>query len=335
MSEPGRALVTGGAGFIGSELVAQLIASGWDVVVLDNLVTGRWENLDGIALKADGKVTGDVRDAALVALLTSRVDTIFHLACRGVRFSLHSPRETHEVNAGGTLTVLDAARHAGVRRFVHVSSSEVYGAAGDTPLAEDGPTFPTTAYGASKLAGEAYARAYHGCYGVPVTILRPFNSFGPRSHHEGDSGEVIPKFVLHALAGKQLTIFGSGSQTRDFCYVSDTARGIRHAATMAGALGETINLGSGIELSIRDLAQAVLAAVGDGRASLRFDADRPSDLSRLHAATEKARRLLGFSPTVPFSEGLHRLIDWYGRDPKQAEILLRQDIVRNWEPLND
>jgi UDP-glucose 4-epimerase len=138
---------------------------------------------------------------------------------------------------------------------------------------------------------------------VPVIIVRPFNSFGPRSDHEGDAGEVIPKFVLRALAGQQLTIFGDGEQTRDFCYLSDTARGIVLAATADEALGETINLGSGSVLSIRDLAQAVFAAVADDSASLRFDAVRPGDLHRLCAATDKARRLLGFSPTVSFSEG--------------------------------
>ncbi len=334
MSEPGRALVTGGAGFIGSELVAQLVAGGWEVVVVDNLATGSWQNLDGLGLTDDAQITGDVRDAALLARLMAGVDTVFHLACRGVRFSLHSPQETHEVNATGTLVVLEAARHAGIRRFVQVSSSEVYGIAGDPPMREDGPTLPTTAYGASKLAGEAYARAYHRCYGLPVTIVRPFNSFGPRSHHEGDAGEVIPKFVLRALAGQQLTLFGDGGQTRDFCYVTDTARGIIMAATVAGVVGETINLGSGSELSIRDLAQAVLAAVGNESASLSFDAARPGDLPRLYAATEKAQRLLGFRSSIAFNEGLARLIAWYGRDVKLAEKRLRQDIVRNWDPVH-
>jgi UDP-glucose 4-epimerase len=331
MSEPGRTLVTGGAGFIGSEVVAQLVTGGWDVVVLDNLATGRWENLDGLGLAADAKNTGDVRDTGLLARLTAGVDTIFHLACRGVRFSLHSPRETHGVNATGTLAALDAARHAGTRRFVHVSSSEVYGAAGDPPMREDGPTNPTTAYGASKLAGEAYARAYYHSYGLPVTIVRPFNSFGPRSHHQGDAGEVIPKFVLRALAGQPLTIFGDGEQTRDFCYVSDTARGIVLAATVDEAVGETVNLGSGSELSIRDLAQTVLAVAGHERASLRFEAGRPGDLQRLRAATEKAKRLLGFCPMVTFNDGLARLFAWYGRDAILAEKLLREDVVRNWE----
>ena len=334
MADPGRALVTGGAGFIGSELVAQLVAGGWEVAVVDNLVTGCWQNLDGLGLPAYAKTTGDVRDAALLTQLMAGVDTVFHLACRGVRFSLHSPRETHEVNATGTLVVLEAARQAGIRRFVQVSSSEVYGTV-DPPMHEDGPTLPTTAYGASKLAGEAYARAYYRCYGLPVTIVRPFNSFGPRSHHQGDAGEVLPKFVLRALAGQPLTLFGDGAQTRDFCDVADTARGLLLAAIATGVLGETINLGSGSELSIRDLAQAVLTAVGGDRASFRFDVARPGDLPRLCAATEKAQRLLDFSPIVTLSEGLARLIDWYGRDVQRAEKLLAQDVVRNWESVDE
>lgn len=326
-----RALVTGGAGFIGSELVTQLVAAGWEVTVLDDLSTGRWENLEGLPLAPDAKVTGDVRDSALLGRLLPGIDSVFHLACRGVRFSLHSPVETHAVNATGTITVLEVARRVAVRRLVYVSSSEVYGLAPSTRLAEDAVTLPTTAYGASKLAGEAYARAYACSFGLPVSIVRPFNSFGPRSHHEGDAGEVIPKFVLRALAGEPLTIFGDGKQTRDFCYVTDTARGIRLAATLDAAVGETINLGSGKAISIRALAQAVLDAVGHPGVPLRFDPPRPGDLPGLRADTAKAERLLGFRAEVPFAVGLARLIDDYRRDPEAATRFVRQDIVRNWE----
>lgn len=326
-----RALVTGGAGFIGSELVAQLVADGWDVAVLDNLATGRWANLDRLPLAAGAKVTGDVRDAALLARLLPGTDTVFHLACRGLRFGLHSPVETHDVNASGTMTVLEAARHAAVRRLVHVSTSEVYGLSPTMPLAEDAATLPATAYGASKLAGEAYARAYHHTYGLPVAIVRPFNSFGPRSHHEGDAGEVIPKFVLRALAGEALTIFGDGAQTRDFTFVADTARGIRLAATVAAAVGQTINLGSGRDIAILALAQAVLAATGGSSASLRFDAPRPGDLPRLCADTARAQALLGFRAEIPFADGLARLVALHRRDPQAAARAVREDVVRNWE----
>ena len=159
------ALVTGGAGFIGSELVRQLVAAGRDVVAFDNLANGRWEHLDGVpATRAEG----DIRDPRALARILPGVSTVFHLACLGVRHSLRAPEETHEVNATGTLLLLEAARAAGVERFVYVSSSEVYGSAQTVPMNENHPTFPTTAYGASKLAGEAYARAFFLSYSLPT-----------------------------------------------------------------------------------------------------------------------------------------------------------------------
>jgi UDP-glucose 4-epimerase len=331
MADARRTLVTGGAGFIGAELVTQLVGLGHDVVVLDNLVAGRWENLDGLSLPPGAKVEGDVRDTALLRHVLAGVASVFHLACRGLRFGLHSPFETHDVNATGTLRLLEVARAANVARFVHVSSSEVYGNSQQMPLAETSATLPTTAYGASKLAGEAYARAFHRSYGVPVTIVRPFNSFGPRAHHEGDAGEVIPKFVLRALAGQPLVVFGDGSQTRDFTWVSDTARGIAQAAAADDAVGETVNLGSGRETSIRSLAKIVLATAGRGEEAVRCAAPRPGDLPRLRADTDKARRLLAFCPTVSLEEGIARLVAAAGRDPAAAAAALHADVERNWE----
>jgi UDP-glucose 4-epimerase len=173
------ALVTGGAGFIGSELVHRLVAEGWRVRVLDNLATGRREHLVGLPAGQLSFIEGDVRTAALVAEMCREVRTVFHLACLGVRHSLHAPAETHEVNATGSLIVAKAAMEARVARFVHVSSSEVYGSAETAPMDERHPCRPTTVYGASKLAGEAYARAFHETYGLPAVIVRPFNAYGP------------------------------------------------------------------------------------------------------------------------------------------------------------
>ncbi len=181
-------------------------------MVIDNLVNGKRENLAAIPSERMRLVVGDVRDPQAFHNELRAAHTVFHLACLGVRHSLHSPRENHEVNATGTLAMLEAARAAGVPRFVQVSSSEVYGSAIASPMDENHPTCPSTVYGAAKLAGEAYARVYGESPGMAVTIVRPFNAYGPRCHHEGDAGEVIPKFVLRALAGRPLIVFGEGPQ---------------------------------------------------------------------------------------------------------------------------
>ena len=323
--ESDRALVTGGAGFIGSELVSQLAAAGWRVTVLDNLTAGSWSNLDGI--EPVERVTGDVRDSRCLARILPGVSTVFHLACLNLRHSLHAPRETHEVNATGTLQLLEAARASGARRFIHFSSSEVYGPAQNLPVGENHPTSPSTPYGASKLAGEAYARAFFQCYGLPVTVLRPFNAYGPRCHHEGDSGEVIPKFLLRGQAGLPLVIFGDGEQTRDFTYVSDTARGILLAATIPAAVGMTINLGSGREVSINALARLLAP-----ESPVIHEKPRPGDVRRLLAGTALAREVLGFETRVPFEVGLSRLAEWYAGRPGSAESLLREEVTHNWLP---
>jgi UDP-glucose 4-epimerase len=323
-------VVTGGAGFIGSALVRQL-APHAPVVVIDNLVNGSRENLKDVA----GDITllpCDIRDVAAYSSELSKATIVYHLACLGVRHSLHSPIENHEVNATGTLGLLKASREAGVPRFVYVSSSEVYGTAEWAPMTEDHPTRPCTVYGASKLAGESYARAFYRSYGYQTVIVRPFNTYGPRSHHEGDSGEVIPKFVLRCLAGKPMVAFGDGTQTRDFTYVSDTARGIVLAGTTDAAVGRTINLGSAHEVSINELARLVASAAGRPGAALEHVEGRPGDVLRLYADPSLARTLLQFEPRVPLEDGLRRLIDWYRMQPSSPEDLLRNEVVLNWQP---
>src|SRR4051794_31119507 len=253
-------IVTGGAGFIGSELVHQLADRGERVVIVDNLVNGSRANVEAILSDRVTLLELDIRDLDGLAPYLSQAHLVYHLACLGVRHSVHSPHENHDVNATATLRLLAACRERGVPRFVYVSSSEVYGTAKWAPMTEDHPTFPCTVYGASKLAGECYTRAYYRTYGYPTVVVRPFNTYGPRSHHEGDSGEVIPKFLLRCLAGKPMVIFGDGTQTRDFTYVSDTAAGILLAGEHENAVGDTINLGFGSEVTINTLAQQVAAA---------------------------------------------------------------------------
>ncbi len=326
-----RVLVTGGAGFIGSELVRQLVERGSRVRVVDNLATGLASNLSGLP---DGRVeltVADIRDQCQMLELMRDTEVVFHLACLGVRHSIHSPLENHEVNATGTLRLLSAARAAGVKRFVCVSSSEVYGTARWVPMTEEHPTLPTTVYGASKLAGECYARAFHRTYGFPTVVVRPFNTYGPRCHHEGDSGEVIPRFLLRCLAGRPMVIFGDGRQTRDFAYVSDTGRGILLAGLPEAAVGETINLGSGREVAIHELAREVAAATSRTNATTVHDAPRPGDVLRLWADATKARQLLGFAPEVSLQEGLGKVRDWYLGLGKPPEVLLEGERARNWE----
>jgi UDP-glucose 4-epimerase len=326
---PGVVLVTGGAGFIGSELVRQLVAhdGAREVRVVDNLANGRRENLDGIDCRFRAI---DIRDAGAMREEVAGVDTVYHLACLGVRHSIHSPEENHAVNATATLGLLAQARAAGVGRFVYVSSSEIYGTARHVPMTEDHPPFPMTVYGASKLAGECYTRAYHRTYGYPTVVVRPFNAYGPRCHHEGDSGEVIPKFLLRAMAGRPLLVHGDGTQTRDFTYVSDTARGILLAGLADAAVGETLNLGRGSEITVNELARQVAAVVG-ASVTVEHGPPRPGDVLRLFADATRAQGLLGFTPTVDFADGLARLRDWYRGQGRTPEELLETERPQTWE----
>jgi UDP-glucose 4-epimerase len=323
-------IVTGGAGFIGSELVRQLAQDGREVVVVDNLVNGKRQNLAGLPEQVT-LLAADVRDLPAFASRLTQASVVYHLACLGVRHSVHSPVENHDVNATATLNLLRASRDAGVPRFVYVSSSEVYGTARWAPMTEEHPTFPCTVYGASKLAGESYTRAFHSTYGYPTVVVRPFNTYGPRSHHEGDSGEVIPKFLLRCLAGRPMVVFGDGRQTRDFTYVSDSARGILLAGRVDAAIGRTINLGSGAELTINDLASTIAAVTGCRDAAVVHDEGRPGDVLRLYADMSQARTLLGYELRTPLAEGLTRLLDWYRGLGIPPERLLEDEVVRNWD----
>jgi len=276
-------------------------------------------------------VVADIRDRRAMTEVLSGVEVLYHLACLGVRHSIRSPHRNHLVNADGTLRLLQLVRRSGVARFVHVSSSEVYGTALQVPMTEDHPTFPTTVYGASKLAGECYARAFHRTYGYPTVIVRPFNAFGPRCHHEGDSGEVIPKFMLRCMVGRPLVIFGSGTQTRDFTDVRDTARGILLAGQTERAVGETINLGSGREVTVAELARRIGAVLGCPDVPVVHADPRPGDVLRLCADSSRAWRLIGLAPTESLEDGLHRLKRWYLSREQPPEVLLQQEVERNWE----
>lgn len=323
-------LVIGGAGFIGSSLVRTLLAEG-PVRVLDDFSTGSGKNLEG--LSGVDVVEASILDDATTSRALRGVDVVFHLACLGVRHSIEHPFENHAVNALGTLNVLEASRQAGVGRFVYVSTSEVYGTAVAVPMGEDHPTRPHTVYGAAKLAGESYARAYSLTYRFPTVVVRPFNAFGPRSHHEGDSGEVIPKFLIRAMNGIPPIIFGDGLQTRDFTFVDDTARAIGAAGVADGVIGETINVGSGEEITINELARLILKVTGRTDLVPTHYDSRPGDVLRLYADSGRAEELLGWGPEVELADGISELLSWHqrvGTDWKQA---LTEDVTLNWKAI--
>ncbi len=327
-----KVLITGGAGFIGSELTRQLCEQGASITIVDNLINGRRENLAGLPADQVQLVVADIRDGSRMVELMKGIDIVYHLACLCLRHSIHSPQENHEVNATGTLNLLVAAKQAGVGRFVFTSTGEVYGLPLWAPVTEEHPNYPTNIYGAAKLAGESYTRIFNLCYSLPTVVVRLFNTYGPRSHHEGDCGEVIPKFLLRTMARRPMVIFGDGTQTRDFTFVSDTARGILTAGVMKEAIGQTINIGNGRATSIMDLAHEVANVVGLPEIPVIHDNPRPGDvLGIFYADNSKAKKLLHFEPKVTLHDGLTKLRDWYLSLEQSPETLLNKEILHNWD----
>lgn len=326
-----KILVTGGAGFIGSHLVDALIQEEGDVRVLDNFVNGKIENL--IRHQQDPHfelIRGDVTNPDDAAKALAGIEIVFHLACLGVRHSIQFPRENHRVNAEGTLVMLEAARQVGVQRFINCSSSEVYGTALSVPMSETHPTFPCTVYGASKLAGEAYARAFFRTYGFPAVIVRPFNTYGPRSHYEGNAGELIPKSILRVLAGQPILVFGDGAQTRDFTYVQDLAQGFVACATHEGLIGRTFNIGSQFEISIKAVAETILSMGGNTASKIAFVQNRPGDVLRLFADATSFRDCTGWRPEIPLKAGLQKTMDWFKLKSERISDMLSQERGLNW-----
>jgi UDP-glucose 4-epimerase len=309
----GRALVTGGGGAIGSNVVDELVLAGADeVIVLDNFVRGRRENLDWA--RANGQVSlveGDIRDADLVRRLTEGIDTVFHLAAIRITQCAEEPRLALEVLVDGTYNVFEAAAQAGVRRVVASSSASIYGLAEQFPTSEaHHPYANDTLYGAAKMFNEGLLRSMHAMFGLDYVALRYFNVYGPRMDVHGLYTEVLVRWMERITEGKPPLIFGDGSQTMDFIYMGDIAR-----ANLLAAESEltdvVFNVASGTETSLRELAEALLRVM-DSDLEIEFGPERAvNGVTRRLADTTAARDQLGFEAEVDIEEGLSRLVDWW------------------------
>jgi len=307
-------LVTGGAGFISSGMIRYLLEeTPYEVVSLDALTyAGSLENLAEVMSHPRlSFVHGDIRDAELIGELVAGVDVIVNAAAEShVEKSIeHGASEFVTTNVEGTQILLDAIRRTPVERFVLVSSSEVYGTAEREPMDEEHPLNPRSPYAATKAGADRLAYSYFVTYGLPIVIVRPFNNYGPRQHPE----KVVPRFITQALCDEPLTIHGDGHASRDWLYVDDDAEAIRAVidAPIEDIAGEVLNIATGIDISVAEVADLVLEALGRPAAQLTNVEERPGQVDRHIGSTEKAERLLGWRASTSFVDGLERTVNWY------------------------
>lgn len=332
MQKRNRILVTGGAGFIGSHLVDQLVEAGHAVTVLDNFSTGKKDNLTAAQRNGDVKIiTGSILDFDAIDAAMQDCDLVYHLAVECVRRSLAFPLDNHQVNATGTLNLLELARQRKVKRFVYCSSSEVYGNCQDNLLNEEKTVCePTTVYGAAKLAGEYYAKAYYRTYQLPTIIVRPFNAYGPRAHDRGARAEVIPRFIIRLMNDLPPTIFGDGNSARDFTYVTEVAHGLKLAAQCDRLIGREVNIAYGNAITVKEVAEMLLMIFDKIFLKPTYLNARPGDVHHLHADTRRASQLLGFKPKIRFEEGLRMYLKWFNETYTDTSVLLEPEVV-NWQ----
>jgi UDP-glucose 4-epimerase len=323
-----KALITGGAGFIGSHLAERLLHDGAEVTIIDNLSTGRLENIAGF--RGDPSlqfVKGDIRDVALMQLLTSRCDAVFHLAAAvGVQLIADDPVHTIETNIAGTQVVLEAANKFG-RRVLLASSSEVYGKSENVPFAEDddfvlgGTAFSRWAYACSKAIDEFLAQAFHRQYGLSVVTARFFNTIGPRQ--TGRYGMVVPRFVQWALQNEPLQVYGTGTQTRCFLYVEDLVDAVLALMQCEPAAGHVFNIGSSEEITMAALADKIIALTGSrsSRQLVPYEVayGRPiEDMMRRVPDTTRIRDLIGWQPKTTLDETLQAIVEHHRRQRADA-----------------
>lgn len=304
-------LVTGGAGFIGSNLADALLSRGFRVRVLDNLSTGKWENLAQAGSKIEF-LRGDLRNDRLLQKAVRGVRYVFHLAAiASVPQSVAQPADTHEVNVTGTFRLLQASRKAGVKRFIFTSSSAIYGETDKFPSTEEDLPRPESPYAASKIMGEYYCRNFSQLFGLETVALRYFNVYGPRQNPKSRYANVIPIFLKCILEGDTPEVHWDGKQSRDFVHVDDVVAANLLAMKKNGISGEVFNIGSHSEARIIDCLTGIRNILGIKKLKVRYAPKRAGDVRRTFADVSKARRLLGFRPAVPFKEGLRRTVEWF------------------------
>jgi UDP-N-acetylglucosamine/UDP-N-acetylgalactosamine 4-epimerase len=307
-------LVTGGAGFIGSHIVDELLSRGEQVRVLDNLATGKQENLSH-CLDQIEFVKGDIRDLGTCRRACDRIDFVLHQAALGsVPRSLEDPLTSHEVNVTGTVKMLIAARDAEVKRFVYAASSSTYGDHPGLPKVEGRIGNPLSPYAVSKYADELYAQVFRRCYGMETIGLRYFNVFGPRQDPFSQYAAVIPLFVSALLRDNAPTINGDGEQTRDFTFVANAVEGnLLACSAPSAAIGEVFNIACQDQVSLNQL-YARLQSLLETEVEANYGPPRPGDVRHSRADISKARQLLGYRGAIKFDEGLKRSIEWYKRN---------------------
>ncbi|MCX8008781.1 MAG: GDP-mannose 4,6-dehydratase [Patescibacteria group bacterium] len=318
--------LNGGAGFIGSHL-AEMLAKDNRVTAYDNFSSAV---LTDEILKTIPNVTfvrGDMRDKETISRAMRGHDVVIHLAAAHIRLSLSNPHEVHDVNTTGVLTTLLAAKQNRIQRFIYLSSSEIYGSAKNPLIREDDPKDPTTVYGVSKYIGELYTQYFHRHEGLPSMIIRLFNTYGPRAHFEDVYGEVIPRMCVRALCGEPPIIFGTGEQTRDFTYITDTIDGIIKASSEDSLLGDVVNIAYGQEVSIKHVAEAIKNETG---VSPVYRPARPHDVVRHAADTTKAKNVLQWNPKINIAEGIKRYLSWLKNTYPDPKALLSRVPEKNW-----